>query len=933
MKKTLILLISLLFISMSVSAQEMMRVPTMPNDPAVRMGVLENGMTYYIMKNNKPAETANFHLVTNVGAVQETDAQNGLAHFLEHMAFNGIKSFKGNSMIEYLKSKGLGFGSNINASTGLDVTQYFISNVPVEDKMLMDSVMIILHDWSHYIQLDKKDIDEERGVIIEELRSGNGAGRRVLEKRLAEFGNGTIYSQRNVIGTLDNLKGFEHKQIRAFYDEWYRPSLQAVIIVGDIDVDATEKKVIELFSSVPQNKTASEKKFFEIPDYEKTYSKIYVDKELTSTDLWIALPTNEANIVQNNWIQFVVTNFMFDIIDKALSKRFEKISQSPDSPFNYAMQVSERILHPQQLALTIGMLKEGRELEATEAIATEINRMKKHGINKGELQILLKEISKEAESAYKSRNDRENTSLAMAMVANFTENLPITEPKMQYDFVKNMVATIDVEMVNDYIWRLFKDKKSFISMSTKGTEITETQLLDAYNKGMTAKVKPLKDIIVDSNLLDKSALVAGTIKNSTDYLYDSEEFTLSNGAKVIFKKTDLKNDEVLFFATKNGGASIFEDSDYGVSQLLSQYMNYGMNGVSKYSSTDLQNALAGTKVNVTASFYKYYSALNGECSPSDLEKLFQLIRLNLTEPRFEQQEIDAFKSIIKQQFASYTNNPDMAFSNEIMEFTASNSKRSGSFKEQLNSLDMFTSKKAMAMFNQAFCGVGDMTFVFVGNADKEQVRKFSELYLSSLPMGESAKMVNRYAFEKGLKNKNIVFKQQDDKANVLISIENKIDENVKTHVAFNVINDILSNRYTKIIREEMGATYGVRNYDSFEWTPNGEFINFSASYSTNDKQVEATSKVILGELNKMADGEISKDEFSKVISNLQKNFKINKERNSFWVDHIYNNITRDFDGYSDYEEVLNGLTIKDLSAYSKMMIKGASIHELKMTSK
>ncbi len=933
MKKATILLMAFVMIFGATFAQDNQMTQRIPLDPAVRTGKLENGMTYYIQHNSKPKNSANFHIVTNIGAVHETDRENGLAHFLEHMAFNGIGIFPHETMLEYLQNNGIEFGRNINASTGLDVTQYFLQDIPLNKSQgLVDTAMLILRDWSCNILCDSTEIDAERGVISEELRQGSTGQRKLLFNRFADLGNGTMYSKRNVIGTLDWLRDFEYSDIRGFYKKWYRPSLQAVIIVGDFDVDEMEAKVKELYGAIKPHDNEVEKVMVEIPQFEKSFAKVYEDKELTSTDIWVASAINESKIETNDLMTSEVRRYMFSILNSVLNNRFQKIAMSAEAPFLYAENMNQNILATQELRLTVAGAKEGKEKEAIEIMAQEINRMKKYGVNGSELRMAVNNLKKSNETAFNNRNDRTNTTLAFGMISNFTENMPIIQPEMDYQFAMGFLSRINKEMVNQYISLLFKDVPYYLSVGTPKANITEQEVMDSWTKGITADVQPIIEKEIDTNILDEKTLTAGRVLSTAIDRYDTNMWILSNGAIVYFKPTELKKDEMIFSASRKGGKSLFNDDEFISAILLNEYITSGMNGVGKYSDTDLQDALSGKQAKVSISLGDYYSNMGGRSSSADVETMFKLINLNLSQPRFNEEELATLKMMSLSTLKNYKNNPNMVFQNFVAKTLEDNQNRVNNYDVMLANIDKANVEDLKVAFKKGFTGVRGMKFFFVGNAPVEKMKQYAELYIGSLPAGEEEKWINRESKKTRNIDESIVVKQEDDKASVLITVGNKVSNDLKTYLTNSILGDILQIKYTEIVREKMGATYGVGSIYMQDYTPAGVQGLFVAQYKTNDGKIKESTPVIIGQIEEMAAKGPAHEDFIKSVLNRKKNYTNNQIHNSYWMGVIKNYYTRGYDNHQVFEKTIDSITEKDVQNAAKQILKNAEIQKIMMTS-
>lgn len=928
MKKTFILVASLIFSCTALFAQPQGNpmMQSMPNDPAMKIGKLENGLTYYIMKNNKPANTANFHIVTHVGAAQETDPQNGLAHFLEHMAFNGISIFPNEKMLEYLQNNGIEFGRNINASTGLDVTQYFLQDIPLNKTQgLVDTALLILRDWSSNILLQNEEVDAERGVISEEHRTTETSQKKLRVGRVNNAARGTNYSKRNVIGSLENLAKFKYSDIKEFYQTWYRPSLQAIIIVGDFDVTKMESEVKRVFNAIPSRENEVPKETIIIPAYEETYAQIFVDKELTSSDFWALALIDQNQFKANNQFGSEVKRYMFSLINSILNKRLEAIAQNPDAPFIFSYHTNRDIIQNNQMEMAAAGLKDGRELEAIELVAKEINRMKKHGVNNSELRIAIQNLIKANETAYNNRYDRTNTQIALNALSNFTTNSPFLAPEFDYNFAMQLLSTLTIDAVNPFIPMLIKDdNKYFLSIGTPKATVTTEEIIAAFDKGMKLDVEPIAEKIIDSNILDEKTLTKGSVVKTEAGEYESTVWTLSNGAKIVFKPTELKKDEFMFSAKRDGGLSLFENNEIVGATMANMFYSNQVGGVGKYSKMDLNDALSGKNAFVSLGIAPYNTYISGQSSSNDIETLFKLINLNLSQPRFVEEDMKTLQAAYAPMYKNWKNDPKTVFRNEFTKaISPSDSERTDlvSYESLSMNLDKMTVENCEKTFAKAFDGVNGMTFVFIGNAKAEDIKKYAELYIGSLAAGSEPEKINRTTYKTDDFGKNITFKQENDKASVGMIFTMKGKNTLRDDLIYGMLANVLDYRYTEVIREKMGATYGVGVAFNSSNTPAGFERYLFVQYDTNDKHIKNSSAEVLNQVELIAKNGPSHEDFMKSIESRKKNFINNQINNSFWHSALLLKYTENKETVNAFNKTIDSISEKDIQKAAKTLLK------------
>ena len=560
-----------------------------PADKDVRTGKLENGMTYYIRHNEKPKGQADFYILHDVGAIQENDSQQGLAHFLEHMAFNGTKNLPGKMLTEYLEKVGVKFGANLNAGTGWDQTTYMMKDVPTSREGIIDSALLILHDWSHFIALEPEEIDSERGVIMEELRTRDGASWRSTMKMLQALGKDTKYEHRNLIGYLDGLKGFHHKELEDFYNQWYRPDYQAVVVVGDIDVDAVENKIKTLMSDIPAPAAdAARKETITVPDNEDPIISIYTDPEMQGSKIQLfvkrpALPEQMNNLIYGE---------MFDVIQAYMTTmenaRLQEISMKPDAPFLGAGMGSGEIgVIPTLNATTfVAMTQDCKLAEGFEAIYTEMEKVRRYGFTQGEFERAQNDLMRRAERAYANRNDRRNGEFVQTYLNNYSKNTPMPDAETEWQLDSMLIKMINVEAVNGFAQQVIYPRNQVIVVTAPEKEgivnPTAEELLAIREKVANAEIEAYEDNTVKEPLISEGTVLKGSPvkKTAQDATLGTTEWTLANGVKVVVKPTTYKADEVRMSAVAKGGLSILSDEEFYLGEMMPAFNS--MSGVGKF---------------------------------------------------------------------------------------------------------------------------------------------------------------------------------------------------------------------------------------------------------------------------------------------------------------------------------------------------------------
>ena len=614
---------SLAFLCMTlVLMAQQPQMPPIPTDPNVRIGKLENGLTYYIRHNELPENRADFYIAQKVGSILEEDNQRGLAHFLEHMCFNGTTNFPGKAMINWLESIGVRFGENLNAYTSIEETVYNIDNVPVNRDGIVDSCLLILHDWANDLTLAEAEIDNERGVIHEEWRTGQGAMMRMYEQALPKAMEGSKYGHRLPIGTIEVIDNFPYQALRDYYEAWYRPDQQGIVVVGDVDVDKVEAKIKELFSPIQMPANAPERKYEPVPDNKEPIITIAKDKEQPSTMIYIwhkhpATP-NEA---KGN-IGYLVQNYLFSMISSMMHARLEELRQAANPPFIQAASGDSDFLLAKTTEAFVGMAvsKDDGIPTALAALVREIERARKFGFTSSEYARAKADYLRALESAYNERDKMKNNEYVQEYVRHFIDNEPIPGIENEYAIMNQLAPNIPVEAINQILPQLISDENIVINIFGPDKEgmvyPTEAEILDILKKTKAEEITAYVDQVSDEPLL-KETPKAGKIVKTEEGPFGSTALTLSNGVRVVVKNTDFKADEIRMGAFSPGGTSLFGTNEVLQVQMLNSVA--GLGGLGNFSNVDLEKVLAGKKVGISASVNGLTERLNGHCSPKDLE--------------------------------------------------------------------------------------------------------------------------------------------------------------------------------------------------------------------------------------------------------------------------------------------------------------------------
>lgn len=923
--KRLIYSVVALLAFVSVSAQP--NVPVIPEDKGVRHGKLENGMTYFIRHNDKQKNIADFYIVHDVGAIQEADDQQGLAHFLEHMAFNGTKNLPGKTLINYLETVGVKFGANLNASTSWDVTQYLMKDVPTVREGVVDTAMLVLHDWSHFISLEPKEIDSERGVIMEELRTRDGASWRSTINLFKTLFKGTKYEHRNLIGYLDGLKSFDHTSLENFYHTWYRPEYQCVVIVGDIDVDKTEAKLKTLMSDIPASgPDVLQKEVIVVPDNKEPIVSVNKDPEMegTSVSMYIKQPALPRHL--NNTVISEQMSLIFALGNQMANTRLQEIALKPNAPFtgaSIALMKSVGVCPTLSAAAVSARTKDGELLKGFAAVLTEAKRIKEFGFTEGEFERAKQNVLAREQRAYEGRNDRKNGSFVREYISAFRNNSPFADAETIWKIDSQIIANVPLQVINKMFATYLKDENQVIIADVPvkdGVAVpTEEDLLQVRLGVTNIPVEPYKDDVVKEPLIPANTVLKGSpvksVKDNT--VLDVKEVTLKNGLKIYFKKTDFKADEVIVSMNAHVGTCLFDNETCVTADMYDQLTS--LMGVGKFSRTELNKQLSGNTARVGLKVNDYSTIVSGNSSPKDIETLLQLIYLNFASPRFNE---DDFK-VVYTQFANVLDNidknPDQIAANRFNQVLYGNNPRVSAIDKTL--LTKFSYEKLPMIHKTLFSNALNFTVTAVGNIELDTVLPLIEKYLGSIPVSKKTlKMVDDGVNTvRGTVTDNINVKMEQPKVGVNIAFSGDIDNSLKTRLTMTYLSQALSSRYLESIREERGGTYSIRARGTIEldYKPHYTLI---VKYDTNEKQVDELNEIVVEEIKKIASEGPRTEDIEKTREYLRKQWGISCKENVQWVSFINSYYFRGIDTYSNWLNTLNEITNDDVKALAKKVL-------------
>ena len=926
MKKLLFSFIALVIGVMSLSAQDPMA--PLPADPSVRVGKLDNGLTYYIRHNEKPKGQASFYIYHDVGAIQEADDQQGLAHFLEHMAFNGTKNLPGKDMINYLETIGVQFGYNLNAFTSWDCTEYMIKDVPVRQGTV-DTAMLILHDWSQFIALQPTEIDSERGVIMEELRSRDGAQWRSQIDMIANLFKGTLYEERNIIGHLEGLKSFDHTALENFYHKWYRPEYQAIVVVGDIDIDYVEQKLKDLMVDVPASPAdAAQKEVIVVPATEEPIVSIFADPELTQSSVMMfarrdALPKEfKSTIIGYSY------DMIYSFVSYMMNARFEELSQKADAPIlgGGMSEGSIGICPTMETTMFSVVAHEGRILDGMRTIYTEMERMRRHGFTAGEFERAQQEILRSAERQYTNRNDVRNDEYAQRYLDNYAQGTTMMDAETEWMIDQQLIQNLTVNDINEAYRSMVAPNKNLVILARtplkEGLAIpTEEEIKAVIAEVEAMEIAPYADNTVKMPLIDPSVKLKGSaVKNTVvNESLGFTEWTLKNGIKVVVRPSQLKADEVQVYAVADGGCSMLTDEEYYQGGFLGMVM--GQSGIGKFSATELNKQLSGKTAYASLGADSYKHTVTGGGSPKDIETILQLVYLNFTSPRFDQTDLDNLKKLYVPYFQNMESDPNYIMGREFTKtLYNNNARRQITNAAQIEALNIEALK---AVHNKLYGYADDFRFVIVGNVDLNTLKPLVEKYIGSLP---TSKKVEYTVVDDGVRivtgevTNDFKTVMQQPKVSVYMVYSGDMAYNAKNRMIMDLLSRALDSRYLISIREEKGGTYGVQVQGSVEEHAT-EHYELMIAFDTNEQLADELVDICVAEIEKIAAEGPLADDVAKSKEFLVKNYGNVLEQNGGWLSAINRWYDEGYNFKEEYLGLIESVTLDDIKALAQQILK------------
>lgn len=904
-----------------VRAQQM---PPVPVDKEVRIGKLDNGLTYYIRHNEYPKNQVDFYIAQKVGSILEEDNQRGLAHFLEHMCFNGTKNFPGNSMVKWLESVGVKFGYNLNAYTSIDETVYRISSVPTERIGVQDSCLMILSDWADGLLLEGKEIDEERSVIHEEWRSQLPPNMRIMEKLLPEIYPDSRYGHRLPIGTMEVVDNFPHQALRDYYETWYRPDLQGIVVVGDIDVDRIEGKIKEMFSKIEKPVNPAERVYFPVADNEKPIVAFGSDKEQDKYVAQIMFKYDALPDSLKGTMADVTTAYLLDMAQMMLQVRLNEQGQKADAPFAAASAFyGEFIMAKTKQAFQFAMLPKGNSFdEGLKAVYREALRAKRGGFTTTEYARCRTEYLSQLEKAYNNRNQQENKTLAESYVRNFIDKKPIPGIETEYQMMSMIVNQIPVEAVNQVFSQIVSDKNLVVlgMMPAREGESCpkDEDILALLSQVEAENIAPYVDNVKDEPLVSELPAAGKVVKENVLSDFGAKEWILSNGAKVILKKTDFKADEINMMAVAKGGTSVYGNDK--AADLMFMPAVLEQHGLGSFTNSELTKLMAGKQVSLKVSLDDYVRRLSGNTTPKDLKTYMEMIYMTFTGLTVTPDEFTAMQNLYKGLIQNQAQNPNFVFQKKVQEYLYSSPNKQ---VFGVSDIEKANREDILSIIREQLANAAEFTFVFSGNFDEAELKALVEQYIATLPSVKGKKQELKHSpaveIKSGNEEKEFSLKMEVPQGSAAVIISGKMPYSFKNRLMASMSAQIISARLLSEVREKEGAVYSIYTQGSQDRLSEVSVV-YQTIFQVKPEKKDRALEIIRSEFEKLAK-ETPVEELDKVKEFMVKQITGDEQTNSYWCSMMAGNELLPSEVCVKAEQVIQSITPKEISGYVNEVMK------------
>jgi len=936
MKQSYLLLASLLLL-LGTAILQAQQMPPIPVDNKVRTGKLENGLTYFIRENKLPENRADFYIVQKVGSILEEENQRGLAHFLEHMAFNGSTNFpgggEGRDMKSYLETIGVKFGTNLNAGTGMDETIYNIKDVPVTTAGAVTSCLMILHDWSNALLLRDKDIDKERKIIHEEWRTRSDASQRIIESVAPAIFQDSKYAHRMPIGLMSVVDNFAPEVLRDYYHKWYRPDLQGIIVVGDIDADEIEGRIKDLFSTIALPAEPAERLYEEVPDNEEPIVAVAVDKELPMNNILVAYKRNRIPGERKNGMDYLMVDFATEMIGKMLNDRLQEMLQKSDVPFAFAAVRNGAYfgVGTKDALQLIGVAKPAQADATIATLMRETRRARDFGFTAGEYERAKADYLTNLEKLYNERDKQLNNFYVQQYVARFLKQEPIPSIEDRYNIMNQLLPHLPLAVINQMMQQIVTDKNRVVVLmgneqekESYPSEAAIGELIQIVDKeALTA----YEDNSVTEPLLTALPEKGNIVKEETDADKGTTVWTFSNGARVVVKPTDFKQDEILLHGFALGGTSLLDERYVPEIKLMDDLATVG--GLGKFSVTDLKKNLSGKKAEVNLKLAPFNEQVSGNSNVKDLEVMMQLLYLSFTDVRKDEEAYKSMSGRLKGILPTLAGNPDFVFTDSLMStMYLGNPRFSMPTVEEIDAVDY---DRLLSLYGSRFSNAGNFTFTFVGNISPEELKPLAEQYIASLPGtangGEQPKVI---ATRKGAFNNHFSMPMETPKASTAIIYTGDMPYTPENIIKLNALAEIFRMEFTGKIREEEGGTYGVRVHQEAEKLPK-EGFTLQFQFDSDPGRRKALTDVMNSVVSAMQQHGPDVEKLMKVKEYMLKQHTDNLKENSYALSNTWQYYLYRLDLEKDYLKQVSELSESSLQQFAQQLLGQGNRVEVSMT--
>ena len=923
----------LLAATVTMMAQQM---PSIPVDPDVKVGKLENGLTYYIRHNAWPEQRAEFYIAQRVGSIQENDEQRGLAHFLEHMCFNGTENFKGNDIVKWCETIGVKFGRDLNAYTSIDQTVYNISNVPTTREGIVDSCLLILHDWADGLLLEAEEIDKERGVIHEEWRMRTSAQMRMLERDLPRLYPNSKYGHRMPIGLMEIIDNFKPEVLRAYYEKWYRPDNQAIIVVGDVDVNKVEQKIKDLFSPIKMPANPAPVVAEAVPDNKEAIIVVDKDKEMQYSIVELMFKSDPIPDEVKESAQYLVIDYLKDACMGMLNDRLAELAQKADCPFlQGSVDYGQYLLSKTKDAFEVSILpKEGQTEAALKAAFIEARRAAQFGFTATEYQRYKQNFTSQLEKQYSNKEKRFNSQFVTKYVQNYLAKEPIPSLDDYYQLMKQLVPMLPLETVNQLMGQFFEDKDSNMVVLNMNQEKegavypTEASLKKAIDEARATQIEAYVDNVKNEPLITKEPKAGKIVKEVAGKKFDYKELTLSNGAKVILKHTDLKKDQVILASEGFGGSSLYGEKDFANIKMFDDAIE--ASGLGNFSHTELEKAMAGKIASASMALGTERANITGSSTPNDVETMLQLVYLYFTNINKDQESYDNMMKTTELMLKNKLLQPEAVFSDSLTQTIQNHSKRFAPLT--MDDLQNVSYDRILQMAKEQTSNAAAYTFTIIGNYDEATIRPLIEKYLASLP-GNAKKVVKGKDVDEVFKGEVINdFKRKMETPKaiaVMVWANTDLKYSLENIVRADMVGQILSMIYTEKIREEASAAYSVLAQAGLSRDDHRTTGTVLVYCPMKPEKGDIATKIMLDEVNNMAKS-VDLEKLNKVKEYMLKNIDDQAKNNNYWIRAIGRLRDYNVDTHTDYKQTVQAQTPESIAAFMQEFLKPGNRAEVIM---